>query len=99
MPTSAQIIAAYRDSDLLERITAIAAAEGIANPDQWVGMRIRQIVAADLDGDGGASNSIASVYEYAVETTPPRPGANPAAVTDDHIRTALQCVTQSEGAS
>lgn len=92
MPTSQQIIEAQADRDLRARFVALAAKRGIQNPEHWVTLNMHALVAADLDGDGPNTDSVASVYDYAVATTPPRPGANPAAVTDDHIDSAIEQV-------
>ena len=85
-PSSAAIIAASQDSDLLARAVALGATIGLAQAD--VETQRTRLASAPADSDGA---TIASVYEYAVATyTPtPRPGENPAAVTDAHILHAL----------
>ena len=85
-PSSAAIIAASQDSDLLARAVALGATLGLTQAD--VETARTRLASAPADGDGA---TIASVYEYAAATyTPtPRPGENPAAVTDAHILHAL----------
>ena len=85
-PSSAAIIAASQDSDLLARAVALGATLGLTQAD--VETARTRLASAPADGDGV---TIASVYEYAAATyTPtPRPGENPAAVTDAHILHAL----------
>ena len=92
MPVSSkQIILASSDSDLRRRLEAIAASVGIDNPQSWVGMNMDKLAAANVNSDG---DTVGSVYEYAHITyhqTPP-PGENPAAVTDDYLRYAIDQV-------
>ena len=85
-PSSAAIIAASRDSDLLARAVALGATVGLTQAD--VEAQRTKLASAHVDSEG---NTVASVYEYARATyTPtPRPGENPAAVTDAHILHAL----------
>lgn len=85
-PSSAAIIAASNDSDLLARAVALGATVGLTQAD--VEAARTRLASAPADSDGA---TIASVYEYAAATyTPtPRPGENPAAVTDAHILHAL----------
>ena len=85
-PSSAAIIAASRDSDLLARAVALGATVGLTQAD--VEAHRVKLASAPVDDEG---NTVASVYEYAraTYTPPPRPGENPAAVTDAHILHAL----------
>ena len=85
-PSSAAIIAASNDSDLLARAVALGATVGLTQAD--VESQRTKLASAPVDSEG---NTVASVYEYALATyTPtPRPGENPAAVTDAHILHAL----------
>ena len=85
-PTSAAIIAASHDPDLLARAVALGATVGLTQAD--VEAHRTKLASAPVDSEG---NTVASVYEYARATyTPtPRPGENPAAVTDAHILHAL----------
>lgn len=91
--TLSAISRAAADDDLLERMTAAAAAAGVDDPEGWVQMNARRIAAQPVTEAG---DTVASVYDYAVATyTPtPRPGENPAAVTDDYLRTAVAAVWQ-----
>ena len=87
--TTAAIIAASRDSDLRERLIATAARAGVDSPQAWVESRLHELASTDATSSG---DTIASVYDYARATyTPaPRPGENPAAVTDTHLEYAVQ---------
>ena len=90
-PSSAAIIAASRDSDLLARAVALGATIGLTQAD--VEAQRTKLASAPVDDEG---NTVASVYEYARATyTPtPRPGENPAAVTDAHILHALGTIKE-----
>ena len=97
MPTSAQILAVRADADLRERIVALASLDpGITSATSWVDAHIERFAAAPLNSTG--NDTIASVLDYARHEyrpygpNPIRPGVNPAAVTDDHIRTAITTV-------
>lgn len=92
-PTSAAIIAASHDTDLLQRAVALGATIGLTQAD--VEAARTRLAAAPVDDSG---NTIASVYEYAQATykPAPRPGENPAAVTDAHILHALDTITAAD---
>ena len=85
-PSSAAIIAASNDSDLLARAVALGATIGLTQAD--VEAQRTKLASAPVDSEG---NTVASVFEYARATynPAPRPGENPAAVTDAHILHAL----------
>ena len=83
-PTSAAIIAASRDSDLLARAVALGSTLGLTQADVEAA-RVR-LASAPVDGEG---NTVASVYEYADAQPRYRTGEDPAAVTDAHILHAL----------
>ena len=85
-PSSSAIIAASNDSDLLARAVALGATVGLTQAD--VEAQRTRLASAPVDDTGA---TIASVYEYAEATykPTPRPGENPAAVTDAHILHAL----------
>lgn len=87
--STADIIAAASDGDLLRRLIATAARNGIPNPQAHVEARMMHLVSQPLDDQG---NTLASVYAYARATMPPAPGANPAAVTDVMLGSALAAV-------
>ncbi len=91
-PSSASIIHATRDQDLLDRAKALGATLGMTAGEveaEW-----DQLVTKPVDDTG--DNTIASVFEYAqskyaeaLAALPPKPGVNPAYVTDTHILHAL----------
>ena len=83
-PTSAAIIAASQDSDLLARAVALGATIGLTQAD--VETQRTKLASAPVDGEG---NTVASVYEYADAQPRYRTGEDPAAVTDAHILHAL----------
>ena len=83
-PTSAAIIAASHDSDLLARMVALGATIGLTQAD--VESARTRLAAAPVDDDG---STIASVYEYAAAQPRYRAGEDPSAVTDTHILHAL----------
>lgn len=90
--TLASITAAAADQDLHSRLMAAAALIGVEEqPNQWVASNHLRLAAATVT-DGG--DTIASIYEYAVATysPSPRPGENPAAVTDEHLLAAVRAV-------
>ena len=92
-PSSAAIIAASNDSDLLARAVALGATVGLTQAD--VEAQRTKLASAPVDSEG---NTIASVYEYAEATykPTPRPGENPAAVTDAHILHALGTIKEDQ---
>lgn len=92
-PSSAAIIAASNDSDLLARAVALGATVGLTQAD--VEAQRTKLASAPVDDEG---NTVASVYEYAdANYTPtPRPGENPAAVTDAHILHALGTIKEDQ---
>ena len=85
-PSSAAIIAASNDSDLLARAVALGATVGLTQAD--VEAQRTKLASAPVDDTGA---TIASVYEYAEATykPTPRPGEDPSYVTDAHILHAL----------
>lgn len=86
MATTADHIAARNDADLLARLIATAEAAGVENAQSWAETNRGRLVAADI-GD----TTIADVHAYAVATynPTPRPGVNPAAVTDAQLKAAV----------
>ena len=84
-PSSAAIIAASNDSDLLARAVALGATVGLTQAD--VESQRTKLASAPVDSEG---NTVASVYEYAAAQPRYRTGEDPAAVTDDHLRAAIQ---------
>lgn len=83
-PTSAAIIAASHDSDLLARLVALGSTLGLTQAD--VEAARTRLASAPVDESGA---TVASVYEYAAAQPRYRPGEDPAAVTDQHILHAL----------
>lgn len=88
---------AAEDEDLLDRLISAAAAEGIDSPEGWAKTNARRIVAEPITPDG---DTAASVFAYAVSVyqPAPRPGQNPAAVTDAYLRAAVQSVHAAQQA-
>lgn len=91
MATSSALIAAARDNDLLERAIALAAEAGIEDPQAFVEQRRHELASAPV-GDG--DSTVASVFEYALTQPRYRVGQDPAAVTDDHLRAALNSLRE-----
>ena len=83
-PSSAAIIAASQDSDLIARAVALGATIGLTQAD--VEAQRTKLASAPVDSEG---NTVASVYEYAAAQPRYRTGEDPAAVTDAHILHAL----------
>ena len=83
-PTSAAIIAASHDNDLIQRAVALGATIGLTQAD--VEAQRTKLASAPVDSEG---NTVASVYEYAAAQPRYRTGEDPAAVTDAHILHAL----------
>jgi len=89
--------AARNDDDLTQRFIAAAEQLGVSNNAQmWVDQNRGAIVAVRT-GEG-EEDTISDAHAYAVATynPPPRPGVNPAAVTDNQIKIAIQAVKDSE---
>ena len=98
-PNSRAIIAAAADEDLAARALAVAVVLGIPNAEYQTEKVRRALVVAPLDESG---STIATVHEYAVQVredhiaaTPPPPGANPAAITDEHLAAAWRALIAS----
>lgn len=97
MATLAQHTAARTDDDLITRFIAAAEQLGISNQaSMWVEQNKGRLVAVDIDG-----TTVSDVHAYAVATyvPTPRPGENPAAVTDDQIKAAIEAVKAIEAES
>lgn len=86
MATSAQHIAARNDTDLMARFIAVAEKANVPNAQAWVETNRGRLVSTSVDG-----TTIADVHAYAVATYEPvpRPGENPAAVTDTQLAEAV----------
>ena len=96
MTTLAEFTAAATDPDLSARFIAAAQEAGIPNAEYWVDANRGGLTRASVGDAGDEAATVASVYAYAYnvyrQTAPPKPGANPSAVTDDHIRHAVAAV-------
>lgn len=92
--TTAQHIAARNDEDLIERLVAAAEQHGIQNAAEFVRMNAGKLVSTDIGGTTvtAVHAYASSVYREAVASLPPKPGANPAAVTDVQLAQAIQAV-------
>ena len=88
-PSSAAIIAASNDSDLLARAVALGATVGLTQAD--VEAQRTKLASAPVDSEG---NTVASVYEYADAQPRYRTGEDPSAVTDAHILHALGTIKE-----
>lgn len=90
-PSTIAAIKAAQDPDLMERFILAAAIAGVEDdPRAWVSANRERLAVAPLPEAG----TIAAIYEYAVATysPSPRPGENPAAVTDEHLLAAVRAV-------
>lgn len=100
--TTAQHIAARDDEDLVARLVASAEQAHVPNPDSFVRMNVGKLISTDIGGTTvTAVHAYASVvYEQAVAALPPKPGLNPAAVTDEQLAEAVAAVwAPAEGGS
>lgn len=95
MTTTEQHMRARGDQDLLNRFIAKAEMMGIDNASGFVQGNIPELIR-QVVADG---QTVSDVYSYAAETrdnyveaTPPLPGSNMGAVTDEHLATALTAV-------
>ena len=90
MTSTTAIVAAAQDSDLIERLAAVAAQVGVeGDPRQWAAAHALRLVSEPV-GD----STVAAVYEYAVATyqPTPRPGADTTKVLDAHLVAAVEGV-------
>lgn len=69
------------DGDYFNRVTACAATESIANPDQWATDHVWQMAAMPGFGDRYASAIVNGV---------PRPGNDQSVISDGDILSAVQ---------
>lgn len=95
MPTTQQYITAKNDSDLISRLIAQAEMMKIPGASDFVNTHLTELLQVPL----GETDTIVSVHAYAdgvrkayVAATPPPPGLNLGAVTDEHMATALSAV-------
>ena len=87
IPTSAAIIGASRDGDLIARMVALGGTVGLSQ-SEIEAARV-ELACAPADESGA---TIASVYEYAAAQPRYSAGSDPAAVTDAHILHALATI-------
>lgn len=105
MATSTAIINAARDADIRERAIAIASNEGITDSQGFINNRMYELANAPVQED--SEQTIADVLDYSRESKKQarekleaelralqEPGADLAAVTDDHLRYALKALQQ-----
>jgi hypothetical protein len=93
--TTAQHIAARNDKDLEARLVAVAEQQQIPNSEQFVEANMGRLVSVPIEGNTTitAVHAYASaVYEGEVAALPPKPGVNPAAVTDSQLAQAVSAV-------
>lgn len=94
MTSTAAFIACTSDADLIRRVQAVAQMAGVSNAESWATANLAAICL-----HAGAGGVIADSYAYAlavrdehVAATPPPPGVNPAAVTDDMLNEAVNAL-------
>lgn len=92
--STAQHIAARDDDDLTQRLVAAAEQAHIPNAGSFVQQNAGTLISTDIGGTTlTAIHAYAkNVYDEAVSLLPPRPGLNPAAVTDEQLTQAIQAV-------
>lgn len=100
MATTAEHVAARRDTDLFDRFVAAAAQGGVKNPVLWVRENIDALLTAPVSGN----STIAGVHGYAslnykqelaaMPAAPLPPGVNPAAVIDEFLAAAVAHVIE-----
>ena len=100
MATSIQFMNARGDADLLARLVATAEQHGVENASQWVQANMARLVNTTVDG----TQTIADVFAYAdevrkslIESIPERPGMNLGAVTDLHLKQAVESAITATG--
>lgn len=93
--TTAQHIAARDDADLRARLVATAEQLGVDEPEAFVRQKLGKLVSTPIDGQ----STITSVHAYAstqyaaaVAALPPKPGVDPAMVTDAQLAQAVEAV-------
>lgn len=93
--TTAQHIAARDDEDLRARLIAVAEQAHIPNAEQFVMMNLGTLISTELQ-PGTTITSVhayaAEQYRQAVEALPPKPGINPATVTDSQLTSVISSV-------
>lgn len=94
MDSTSQHIAARNDEDLVARLIAAAEQSNIPNAEMFVRSQVGRLVSTDIGGTTvTAVHAYATnAYNEAVSLLPPKPGLNPAAVTDEQLAAAIQAV-------
>lgn len=98
MATSAQHMAARGDRDLLERLIAVAEMNHIPSASSWVQANMGTLISTPVE----AQQTISDVHAFAsgqrenylADNKALPPGLNPAAVTDVHLKTAIEALYQ-----
>lgn len=93
MASIAEHMSARNDNDLFQRLVAAAEMAGVEAPEQFVGLNRGKLISTPIEVDG-QTTTLSAVHAYAVATYQPvpRPGANPAAVTDQHLKEAIKAL-------
>lgn len=99
MSTTAEHIAARNDGDLRDRLIAAAEQRGILSPASAVDAQLGRLVSIPITVAGQAT-SVTDVHayanavrkEYLADSRALPAGLNPGAVTDDHLRAAIDAV-------
>ena len=96
MTTTAQHMAARANSELIERLVAMAEMNHVPNAAAWVQFNLGILISESLT-EGG--DTIASLLDYALaeyqkafSALPPLPGSNPSIVTDAFLQMAVDRV-------
>lgn len=97
--TTAQHIAARDDKDLRSRLVAAAEQAHIPNPEAFVEANVGLLISTEI-APGTTLTSVhayaSTVYGEAVAALPPKPGLNPAAVTDTQLAQAIHAAWGTE---
>lgn len=95
MATTNEHIAARNDPDLLDRFVAAAEQMGILDASSWVQSSMGRLVSATVN----EGQTVADVHAHAAQVrdayladTPPRPGQDLEAVTDEHLTAAIHSI-------
>lgn len=99
MTTTEQHINARNDNELLQRFIAKAEMLGVDNPSGWIQSNMPHLINATV----AEGQKVSDIFAYAHETrqayiaaTPPLPGANMGAVTDEHLQAAIEAVQANQ---
>lgn len=96
MATTADHIAARNDTDLIQRLTAMAEMEDIPSAATWVQNYLGQLVSTPVDESGQTLADIhayaAGIRNQAVAALPKAPGLDPSAIIDNHLKSVVESV-------